>query len=101
MNQTQQSGVVVNACAAVRFIILGERRRRRAYLLVMRRELTKRYSPSYRCSMTVILPMGLLSRVRMSPETTRFLVSRSRNRSFSSKRPNFRKLFTKAICEDE
>lgn len=41
------------------------------YLFVMSRELTYLYSPSYFCSVTVILPIGLLSRVRNSPDTSK------------------------------
>lgn len=44
------------------------------YLFVISRELTYLYSPSYFCSMIVILPIGLLKRVRKNPETIKYAI---------------------------
>lgn len=44
------------------------------YLFVISRELTYLYSPSYFCSMIVILPIGLLKRVRKNPDTIKYAI---------------------------
>lgn len=44
------------------------------YLFVMSRELTYLYSPSYFCSIIVILPIGLLKRVRKNPEIIKYAI---------------------------
>lgn len=40
----------------------------------MSRELTYLYSPSYFCSIIVILPIGLLKRVRKNPEIIKYAI---------------------------